>query len=925
MSDPRTEGHRSSVKTPPEGGFPQVPRAVSRGPETVINPEGRQSTHFAPPDSLPHPASTIVRILFPPAEELPNEERMQAAIGAQLGHFTIVDRIRTGGMGAVFKALDTRLNRIVALKVLPPIPSRDPSAVQRFRKEAQAAAQLNHENIARVYYIGEDQGLHFIAFEFVHGINLRELIQQRGQLSVEDTLNYTLQIASALVHTSSQGVVHRDIKPSNVIITPSGRAKLVDLGLARNEIREDGEPELTVAGTTLGTFDYISPEQAKDPRTADIRSDIYSLGCTLYHLLTAEPPYPQGTMLQKLLQHQGEEAPDPAQKNRRVPEPLSAIVRKMMAKDPRRRYQTAEQLIRDLMLLAGAIGLRSLSPEGLVWMSPQSQRPSFFERHIAWIVSGVALLLFVGFLELANHFSRDPRDSAALVPAVNRPTSSGPETPAVAAGGIPAASPETTGGSSKGSPHVPAPGDDVSPRIASSGGGFGIGPDGPSQGSLEPPAVQGPNESPTGSGPDGQRNPSTAATDAPLPDIRIVGTDVDPRKGFLTLKAACAEVNRAPATATATDGAVIELRFSGKRQEFPFRISRKTIIRAAPGYRPIIEFVPFEVPASGYETRMIQLTGGSLVLNGVEVVFAVPDQIQSGPWYLFSVQRGDSLRLNGCTITLDNARQKPAGICEIQGGTGGVMPEPGMSSGKNGTLEVEFNRTFVRGQADLLSLAGLTSLKLALQDSLVAVDGAVVLNEGNTTVAQIDATADLRIEHSTVAFSRNLIRIDSGEIPRKVLPVHVTAAHSLFTTWTPEPLISMSGRTPASDFKSLLTWNGSDNLYDRLQNFWITNSTEGSNRSEPIDFAGWQKHWGSSGSKGGEANPRSDAVRWDRSWDGKQVTTLTPADFEFTPDGSNGDGPAPAPTGAPLSQLLSPRISKATVDKGSDKPSGDNP
>ena len=124
-------------------------------------------------------------------------------------------------------------------------------------------------------------------------------------MPVAESVNYILQIASALVHTSAQGVVHRDIKPSNIIITPSGRAKLVDLGLARKENKDDHAADLTVAGTTLGTFDYISPEQARDPRAADVRSDIYSLGCTLYHMLTGEPPYPEGTVLQKLLQHQG--------------------------------------------------------------------------------------------------------------------------------------------------------------------------------------------------------------------------------------------------------------------------------------------------------------------------------------------------------------------------------------------------------------------------------------------------------------------------------------------------------------------------------------------------------------------------------------------------------------------------------------------
>jgi serine/threonine-protein kinase len=388
----------SSVVRPVEGTG--VLRS-HRGPETVINPERRPGGATAP--ALPAGAgsalvSSVVRVLFPP-EDGDGGATFDAERGVQLGHFSIVERIRSGGMGAVFRAVDTRLNRVVALKVLPPALSRDPLIVQRFKNEAQSAAQLDHENIARVFYVGEEQGLHFIAFEYITGTNIRELIQQQGRLPVADAVNFALQMASALVHTSAQGVVHRDIKPSNIIITPGGRAKLVDLGLARKENRDEEAADLTMAGTTLGTFDYISPEQARDPRTADVRSDIYSLGCTLYHMLTGAPPYPEGTVLQKLLQHQGDEAPDPAQKNPAVPENLSIVVRKMMAKDPRRRYQNAEQLIRDMMLVAGAMGLRSVSPEGLVWLSAGGKRPSFFDRHLAWMATAAALLLIVGYLE----------------------------------------------------------------------------------------------------------------------------------------------------------------------------------------------------------------------------------------------------------------------------------------------------------------------------------------------------------------------------------------------------------------------------------------------------------------------------------------------------------------------------------------------
>src|SRR5262249_10405539 len=157
--------------------------------------------------------------------------------------------------------------------------------VQRFHQEARAAAKLDHENIARVFFCGEDQKLHFIAFEFVEGNNLRTLLERRGRIPVREALHYLLQIAAGLDHAAARRVVHRDIKPSTIIIPPDGRAKLVDMGLART-LTPQIDHGLTPSGVTLGTFDYISPEQALEPRDADVRSDIYSLGCTAYHMLT---------------------------------------------------------------------------------------------------------------------------------------------------------------------------------------------------------------------------------------------------------------------------------------------------------------------------------------------------------------------------------------------------------------------------------------------------------------------------------------------------------------------------------------------------------------------------------------------------------------------------------------------------------------
>jgi serine/threonine-protein kinase len=314
--------------------------------------------------------------------------------GGRIGPFVLEEAIGVGGMGAVFRALDQRLDRQVALKTLPTEQANDSEVVQRFYQEARAAARLDHENIARVYEIGHDAPHHYIAFEYIDGTTIRHRVEAHGPLPVAEAINYTLQIASALVHAVDRGVVHRDIKPSNIIVTRHGRAKLVDMGLARRFERgaacDDG---LTQSNMTLGTFDYISPEQARDPRDVDVRSDLYSLGCTLFYMLAGRPPFPDGTVLQKLLQHQEEPAPDIRSINPQVPADLASMLLKLMAKAPDRRYQTPEQLVRELLTLAGTLGLRSVSPEGLVWMSAAA--PPAWERHLVWGVPVMGFVLVV--------------------------------------------------------------------------------------------------------------------------------------------------------------------------------------------------------------------------------------------------------------------------------------------------------------------------------------------------------------------------------------------------------------------------------------------------------------------------------------------------------------------------------------------------
>src|SRR6266446_2536450 len=361
-------------RTTSPGAVPErpadAPLRLVTAQEDAVYPDGAQPTDDTPTIiSKHHPATPDALVAASQRDNLAGILR-----GRRLAHFELIEPIGVGGMAAVIRARDTQLDRYVALKILPPEMAVDEENVRRFNQEARAAAKLDHENIARVFYCGEDQRLHFIAFEYVEGENLRTILEKRGRLPVPEAVRYMLQIAAGLEHAASRGVVHRDIKPSNIIITPNGRAKLVDMGLARSlEPHHDGA--LTQSGVTLGTFDYISPEQAIEPREADVRSDIYSLGCTFYHALTGRPPVPEGTAAKKLHHHQQVAPVDPRQLNPEIPDEVAAILARMMAKDPKARYQRPEHLVQHLLAAAQKLGATSELPEGVLYVDAALPEP----------------------------------------------------------------------------------------------------------------------------------------------------------------------------------------------------------------------------------------------------------------------------------------------------------------------------------------------------------------------------------------------------------------------------------------------------------------------------------------------------------------------------------------------------------------------
>ena len=292
-------------------------------------------------------------------------------IGLTLSHYQILEQLGQGGMGTVYRAIDTQLGRPVAIKVLRRPSSSDPDRDKRFLREARAASALSHPNIAHIYEVGEAGGIRFIAMEYIQGRTLAALIEG-GSLDVAAIAGYGVQGASALAEAHAHGIIHRDIKPSNIMIGPRGELKVLDFGIAKvmPEVGSGGTP-LTGPGMLMGTVQYMSPEQLLG-RDVDHRSDIFSLGLVLYEMVAGHSPFRGAPveMIDRILHAD----PQPLS---RGPE-LARIVGKCIEKERERRYQTADELATDLRRLANGKRLAGIS-----WPRSRSKRLVLAARRFA--------------------------------------------------------------------------------------------------------------------------------------------------------------------------------------------------------------------------------------------------------------------------------------------------------------------------------------------------------------------------------------------------------------------------------------------------------------------------------------------------------------------------------------------------------------
>jgi serine/threonine protein kinase len=329
------------------------------------------------------------------------------------GRYELVELIGRGGMSTVWRAHDRLLDRTVAMKVLHEQFTRDEEYVERFRREARSVAQLSHPNIVTVIDRGEDDGRQYIVFEFVHGENLKQLIERTGPLPVRDALLLSLQMGRALAFAHDRGLIHRDVKPQNVLLAGDGQAKMTDFGIARS-VDVDG---VTITGTVLGTSEYIAPEQARGERV-DALTDVYSLGVVLYELLTGGVPFRGENFVAVALRHVNEPPPDVLDERPDCPPRVAMAIDRAMAKDPAQRFRSMDDFASELESC-----LADLDPTSeqatMITRRPvaPARRPPRRRRRLGWMwpiaavlgVVGVAALAALGVLALRDDSGNSPQ------------------------------------------------------------------------------------------------------------------------------------------------------------------------------------------------------------------------------------------------------------------------------------------------------------------------------------------------------------------------------------------------------------------------------------------------------------------------------------------------------------------------------------
>lgn len=758
----------------------------------------------------------------------------ESLLGCRLDHYELVEFVGGGGMGSVFRARDTRLGRDVAVKVLAR-DQTDDETIRRFGNEAQSAARLDHPNIARVHYVGESGGWNYIVFEFIEGINLRDLVLRDGPLELEDALRYTYAVAEALQHAWEREVVHRDIKPSNLLVTSSGALKLVDMGLARMQQVDSSADDLTASGVTLGTFDYISPEQARDPRMADVRSDIYSLGCTLYFLLTGQPPFPEGTALQKLLSHSQEDPPDVRSIRPELSPKVTALLRKMLAKRPTQRQQSPAEVMHDLIQLGDHLGLR-LGVRHQVQLA--LKEPSFAERSLPIIVP--AMLLLAAIILVDRLWPAPESAAMAELPGIRlRPAAAkviaSQDTEAQARA---SAKKENSSGNAKAngnsdSATIGAANNEASPADelkTDSNTGKSATP--ATDVSISSTGSGSTNSGSTGTG--AGATPMTAAGKPVLTKI-VVRPSVDdaPPAGVAYSVADAVEL------AAITKGiTAIQIECNGETLTRPFEVTQPNLeIAAAPGFSPIVVFRP-EIGGLVESQRMVRVSAGTtgmLHLSNLEIRLELPNDASSLPWSLFSLSQLQVLYLKDCVVTIVNgATPTPlhyqVSMLEVQPPR---MKESMMDPSKDLMAEeivIQLDRCILRGGADMLRFLDERPCKVVWKEGLFVSPERLVATTGLSSPSKTGRLS-LDLEQVTLVAQRGLYQLQRRNDAASQLGLDLRLERCNISTAPDAPWLEFDEGPNLEQLN--LEMRGKENRYLRSDQIFVRLHPRG---EAPLDF-----------------------------------------------------------------------------------------
>lgn len=400
----------------------------------LLEEEVRSISDALPVEQRPKDGASLARLLVEQGKLTAFQVetiRGQGGNTLVLGNYVLLDQLGQGGMGTVYKAEHRRMQRLVALKVLSANVVKSPELQERFQREARAAARLEHPNIVTAYDADEFEGTHFLVMQYVDGQDLAAYVKRHGPLSVKQAVDCIVQAARGLQYAHDQGVVHRDIKPANLLLDKAGVVKILDMGLARIDSTQEKESDLTSTGAVMGTVDYMSPEQAVATKNADARSDQYSLGLTLWYLLTGRSAYGGESLMAKLLAHRDAPIPSLAINRPDVPPMLEVVFQKMVAKQPGNRFATLSEAADalDRSLAGSALEFEALS----TGQTSDNQNQKFLQAGdaAAWrVASGSNLALAENLVESRHedtflseatdtHFTlpRSPSTNAGKSPA----------------------------------------------------------------------------------------------------------------------------------------------------------------------------------------------------------------------------------------------------------------------------------------------------------------------------------------------------------------------------------------------------------------------------------------------------------------------------------------------------------------------------